>query len=129
MCIELKTKLDQYGIEIYDNYVVEDEEVYNHCEKMIIIYNKKEKKYAISFDASCKPEIVGNMMIILQQLNKPIEIMESYTYNQSNIPIFGDEAYEQIKNDINKETKKKIEEDMYFQELLSNITPDDCFKC
>ncbi len=129
MCVELKTKLDQYGIEIYDNYLVEDEEVYTHCDKMIIIYNKKQQTYAVSFEASSKPELVGNMMIILNQLNKPIEIMESHTYNKKNIPIFGNEAYEEIKKNINTETKKKIEEDMYFQELLSNVTPDDCFKC
>ncbi len=129
MCVELKSKLDQYGIEIYDNYVVEEEEVYNHCENMIIIYNRKDNNYAVSFEASSKPEYVGNMMIILNQLTKPIEIIESYTYNSSNVPVFGDDAHNIINNSIKEKIEKDVEKENFLQNLLTNIDPDEFFKC
>ena len=82
--LELQQKLNQFGIKINDKYDVEQDETYFHCEKMIVVYNKVRKNILISFNANVKPDEAGKIIIILNQLNTPIEIIDSHIYDEDN---------------------------------------------
>lgn len=120
----VQKKLDQYGIKIYDSYDIEEEKYFN-CENMLIISNEKLKKVAVSFNAFLKPEHSSKLTVMLTQIINPIEIMESHIYDEKNVPIFGDEAY----NKINEIKSNEVDKSAAYMNILSNMDDNECFQC
>lgn len=118
----IEKKLDEYGIEIVNQYDC-DGEYYFCTADMIICYREKFKKLSVSFDASTIPERVGNNIMILQEvegLNHDFEILDSYIYGREQKFVTGKKAHEAVKKAIETKFLSEFQrKEAMFQQLLS----------
>ena len=117
----IKKKLDEYGIEIFNQYE-HDGEHYFVTTDMIICYRENFEKLSISFDASLIPERVANSILILQEienLNHDFEIMDSFTYGKEQKFVTGKKAHQAVEQSIgNKYLSDYQRKEAMFQQLL-----------
>ena len=83
---KVKSKLYEYGIEIYSEYPMEDKEYCIQTEKMMVFLNEKTASICIGFMADIKPEESSNYLLILSELKtiKSIDVTESYAFDEDN---------------------------------------------
>jgi hypothetical protein len=118
----VESKLNEYGIEIYRDYMLEKtNECVIHAEFMTIFVDEKEKTISISFDVTCKPEISATYAIILNQLGYDVIIMEPFIFDKNKEFVTGDKAY-QIVDEVKRE--KIINE--YVKELTYTEVLETC---
>ena len=86
----VETKLKEYGIEIYNNYAIENDEHVFYADEMIVFVNKKDNAIGVSFQASTRPEKAANLSLILNELGINLDIMESFIFDQNNSFISGE---------------------------------------
>lgn len=125
---KVRKKLDEYGIEIFNDYQIDKTNEYVfYAENMIIFVSESEPSISITFQATAKPERSATLALILNQIPKtPINIMEPFIFDQDNRFVSGSEAYKLIE----KVDKTKIAEEYHkqkaYQEILENV---DGFEC
>jgi len=91
-----KQKIQEYGLEIFSDYPIEDnEEHVIFVDDMVVFINKKEKTLGVSFQVSTKPEKVAQMVLILNEIDESaeIDVMDSFTFDRNNNFLSGDQAY------------------------------------
>jgi len=126
---KIKKKLGEYGIKIYDHYQgeIEDEYIFL-AEDMVIFARDKNKEVGISFQATTKPDIVANNLLILQEVEEieSIDIMESFVFNEKRQMISGDEAFNLIIKSIKSQAVKEYAEHLCFREILEKSNCHEC---
>lgn len=87
-------KLDQYGIEIVNNYEINKDYAIT-TEEMNIFVNDDEKSVSISFYATTVPENVARYVLIIYEIDEieDIYVMDSYIFDNKNNMIIGEQAH------------------------------------
>ena len=122
----VRSKLEEYGLEIFNEHLVEESEQVFYVENMIIFVSLEDESIGVSFQATIKPEKSANMILILSELETEIDVMDSFIYDKNNMCLTGSKAYDLIEN-----TKKAsavqafVLEQNYHQLLLST----KCHEC
>ena len=122
-------KLNEYGIKVYDHYQGEDIDEYIFLvEDMVIFARDKNKEIGISFQATTKPDIVANNLLIIQEVEEieSIDIMESFVFNEKREMVSGDEAFDLIKRSIQNQAINEYAKEMCFREVLEKSNCHEC---
>ena len=115
-----RTKLKEYGLEIFNDYAIEDNEEYVFfVEDMVIFINIKENTIGVSFQVETKPEKVAQMILILNEIedSNEIDVMESFTFDKNNQFLSGDKAY----NLVEQSKEGKIIHDFVTKQAYRNL--------
>lgn len=125
---KVKQKLDEYGIEIYSDYALSDNEYVFMVEKMAVFVNEEEHAIGISFHAETRPETAGNYTLILKEIIdlKKIEVMESFIVDKDNKFISGQRAFDIIQQKMIKQVTNELTKEYSYSELLMT---NKCFHC
>ena len=125
---KVKQKLEEYGIEIYSDYELSDNEYVFMVEKMAVFVNEKEHAIGISFHAETRPETAGNYTLILKEIPdlKKIEIMDSFIVDVDNKFISGQKAFDIIQKKMIKQVTNELAKEYSYSELLMS---NKCFHC
>ena len=121
----VRSKLDEYGLEIYTDYSVETEHVF-YVEDMMIFVDTKKETIGVSFQATTKPERAGNIVLILNEMNHDIDVMESFIYDQNNRCLTGNKAFELV---VSTNKAKTIQEFLQNQTYNDILLSSKCFEC
>ena len=117
-------KLGEYGIEVYDQDVIDEKTYVLMTTAYTLFLNAKEKSLAVSFHAATKPEYVANHTIILKEIDeiKRFDIMESFAYNSDREIISGDEAFQAVEEQVMNNIKQQ-------QNFMNILMKEECFSC
>jgi len=123
---KVRNKLEEYGLDIFNDYSVADDEHVFFVEDMMIFTNQKTKNIGVSFQASLRPDRVANMMLILREMKIGIDVMESFIFDRNNKYISGEKAFDLI----NKSKQSEIIQDFLKDQALRNILlHSKCHEC
>jgi len=126
---KIKYKMNEYGLKIFTDYPSKErcnEHIF-YVEEMILFASTKEENLAVSFQATIKPDKAANLALILSEINRDVDVMESFIFNANNECILGDKAFKLIeKTKIEKISNELIQNQFYTQMLLNS---DNAYKC
>ena len=125
---KIKQKLDEFGIPLFDNYKIENENEYVFYSKDMIIFSNTDKnKISIAFQVITKPETAASLSLILNQIDcDSIEIMESFIFNQDKEFISGEEAYKFVEDCKMNETMDTYDQQAEYMDILMNSEGYEC---
>ena len=128
MLTKIEKKLLEYGFDIYDQYKVENEQYLFLVNDMVIFVDIESGDISISFQATTKPDVVANNVLILKEIPdlKKLFIMDSFIFTENRRMVRGDEAYELIKQSVENAAVKEYIQKMTYSSILVNA---DCHKC
>ena len=121
-------KLDEYGIDIYNEYQIDGEEDYVfYAENMIVFVNDSENSISVTFKVTTKPERAATLALILNQIKESsMHIMEPFIFNDKNEFLSGEEAYKLL----NTFNKSRFVEEVNRQQLYADILDKaECYEC
>jgi len=121
-------KFEEYGMKLFTDYPTTKNE---HCfmvENMIVYLDKKDNTLAVSFLASSRPELVGQNLMILHEIEDldDIFVMESFVYDMNDRFISGEDAHIIVKKSIEYEALKEFAKGQAYIDVLKNA---NCFEC
>jgi hypothetical protein len=122
----VRSKAEEYGLKIFDDYPVESKEYVFFIEDMMLFVNEEEKTIGVSFQASAKPEHVGNMILILNEMNEELDIIESFIFDKNNRYLSGDKAFELIEKTKQSEIIQNFIKQQTFNEILIKAKCHEC---
>jgi len=124
----VKSKLNEYGIEIYHiETIQEKKEKIFYAEDMVLFVNDDLKSISIAFQATTKPERVGNLTLIVAEVEcEDISIMEGFIFNESKEFLSGEKAYQLIHTSKKHELLQEIQKERMYEDLLKNVK---CYEC
>lgn len=125
---KVRSKMVEYGLEIYDEYpIVDGEEYVFLVEDMILFVSEEKKTIGVSFQAPTRPEQAANMVLILNEIETgELDVMESFIFDRNNRFISGDKAFDLIeKTKESKTIQEFLKQQTYNEILLSS----KCFEC
>ena len=121
-------KLDEYGIEIFNDYPIEEEgEHVFYAENMILFVSDDENSISVTFKATTKPERAATLGLILNQIpNVIMNIMESFIFDKDNQFVSGPDAFKLIE----RVDKEKLIQEYHNQVMLTELLEKaDCHEC
>ena len=122
-----KEKLDEYGIKMFTDYVVDDEKQHViYADHMILFVGKEDKTISISFQATTRPDVAGNLTLIINEIGAKMVVMESFIYDSNEQFISGDKAFDIIKKTQEMKTYQEYRKQQIYQQLLES---SECFEC
>lgn len=122
----IRSKLDEFGIEIYSDYQLADTEHVFYVENMILFVDTKEETIGVSFQATMKPDRAANIILILKDVNNEIDIMEPFIYDRNNKCLTGDKAFELIENTKKSTILQDFLKDQTYQSILMTANCHEC---
>jgi hypothetical protein len=121
-------KLDEYGIDIYNEYQIDGEEDYVfYAKNMIVFVNDSDNSISVTFKVTTKPERAATLALILNQIKESsMNIMEPFIFNEKNEFLSGEAAYQLLQNF----NKTKLVEEVNKQQLYAQILDKaECYEC
>jgi hypothetical protein len=124
----VRSKLDEYGIEIYSEYPMESDEHCMQTEDMMIFVQENGNSICISFRADLRPEDTSNHLLILDEIEslKDIKVMESYVFDQNYNFITGQDAFDYLKQDIISNAIYECAKQETYSKILQTTK---CYNC
>jgi len=124
----VREKLNEYGIEIYTDYALADDEYVFMVESMAVFINTEKHGIGISFHAETRPDKVATHTLIIKEVEgiTDIEVMESFVVDEGNKFISGDKAFELVKKRLESQVIGSFMRENAYAELLMN---ERCFEC
>jgi len=128
MLTKIEEKLLEYGFDIYDQYKADDEQWLFLVTDMVIFVDVNTGETNISFQATTKPDIVANNILILKEIPDldDLRVMDSFIFNDSKQMIRGDEAFDLIQSSIENKAVEKYVKELTYASVLNN---SDCHEC
>lgn len=125
---QVTQKLDEYGIQIFNDYEIEkDGEHVFYAEDMILFVNDEHNEMSITFQATTKPERSATLALILNQIQQTqINVMEAFVFTDENEFVSGEEAYKLLKNADMEKIAKEYHKQQVFADILEHA---DCHEC
>ena len=124
---DVRTKLDEYGIDIYSEYPM-DKEYCIQTEHMMLFIKDDDASVCISFRADLRPEDTSNYVLILGEIEslKSIDVAESFAFDRNNNFITGESAFEYIREDIISHAIHECVKEQTYSQILQTTK---CFNC
>jgi len=121
-------KLDEYGIEIFNDYPIEEEgEHVFYAENMILFVSDDENSISVTFKATTKPERSATLALILNQIkNVTMNIMEAFIFDKDDQFVSGMDAYKAVE----RVDKEKLIQEYHNQVMLAELLESaECHEC
>ena len=125
---QVTQKLDEYGIEIFNDYEVKNlsQHVF-HTDSMIVFVDDSDDSISVTFKATTKPERSASLALILNQIGTGhLHIMEPFLYDDDNEMLSGLEAYKHLESKDKEKIYREIQRQQIYAELLEN---SECHEC
>lgn len=122
----LSMKLDEYGMTIYSDYLVEETEHVFYVENMMLFVDTVEETIGVSFQVNTKPEKVADMMLILNELNEEIDVMASFIFDKNNRCLSGKEAFKLVDDTKKYDVIKDFIKEQTYQNILMTSKGHEC---
>ena len=128
MLIKIEKKLLEYGFDIYDKYKVEGTQFLFLVNDMVIFVDEETDETSISFQATTKPDVVANNILILKEIPEldNIFIMDSFIFNDKKEMIRGDKAFKLIEESIGNQAVDEYIKELTYASVLKNA---ECHEC
>jgi hypothetical protein len=123
---KVRTKLEEYGLQIFAEYPVEDSEYVFYVEDMMLFVGTKDNIIGVSFQATLKPDKTANIMLILNELKLEVDVMESFIYDRNNRCVTGNKAFELIENAKQSTIIQDFLKEQTLHEILLTAKCYDC---
>lgn len=125
---KVRKKLEEYGIEIFNDYQIDKTNEYVfYAENMIIFVSETEPSISITFQATAKPERSATLALILNEIPKtPINIMEPFIFDQNNKFVSGEAAYKLIEKVDKTKIAEEYRRQKVYEEILQNTEGFEC---
>ena len=122
---KVNKKLDDYGIQIFDQYESKSDAYVIIAEHMAIIIHPNS--IIVSFEATTKPETSANYILIINEIKtKDIFISDSFIFTTDNKIVCGEKAYEIVKNTLKQNTLNEENQEKYYKAILENTEGFEC---
>lgn len=123
-----RDKLDEYGIRIYTDYPLNEEEHLFMADNMLLFVHTETNEVGISFQAETKPQTTANSVLIVLEIDgvENVDIMESFVVDENNKFISGEKAFKLIDRKNQYEAMNEIFRDQAYAEILMKGTLGEC---
>ena len=116
----VRDKLEEFGLQIFNEHPIEDSEHVFYVENMILFVETNDEEIGLSFQANTIPERAANITLILNSLGYKLDVMESFIYDENNNCLTGAKAFDLIKKTDQMEAVKKYVKEQTLTQLLIN---------
>ena len=125
---ETRTKLEEYGINIFTDYPLNETEHLFMADSMLLFVHTEQHEVGISFQAETRPKTVANSVLIILEIESisDVDIMESFVVAEDNKFISGEEAFKLIDKKNQYQAMGEIFKDQALSDLLMNNTSGEC---
>lgn len=123
---KVKAKLEEYGLEIYNDYQASKDEYVFYVEDMIVFVDTKDNTVAVSFQAAVRPDKAANIVLILAELKLNIDVMESFIFDRNNKCLTGEKAFDLINKSKQSETIQDFIRNQAYREILISAKCHEC---
>lgn len=125
---KIELKLEEYGIEIFDQYGIENNDYVFIVSDMLIVVHNNSKEISISFQVSTKPEIAVNNTLILEEIIdiKKINVLESFAFTNEHKIVCGKKAYDLLHKCIKENIIYDLEQKRMYQNILITTKGYEC---
>lgn len=123
---KVQKKLGEYGITIYNDYKLENNEYIFITKNAVILVNKKDKSFGISFQVTTKAEEAATLTLIISEIDQPVYIMESFIFDQNHQFISGEEAYQLVQKANKESVKSQVNIEQTYKRYLDNVKGFEC---
>ena len=122
----VKSKMDEYGLEIYNDYQISENEHVFYVEDMILFVNPNDKSIGVSFQANIRPDRAANITLILNEMKTEIDIMDPFVFDINERCLTGEKAYDLLERSRQSEVIQEFLKDQALKELLMS---ENCYEC
>jgi len=125
---DTRLKLEQYGIKIYTDYPLTEQEHLFMVDNMLLFVHTEDHEVGISFQAETRPKTVATSVLIILEIESVtnVDIMESFVVDEDNKFISGDKAFELIDKKNQYQAMNEIFKDQAYSEILMSGTSGEC---
>ncbi len=123
-----RDKLEQYGIRIYTDYPLNEEEHLFMADNMLLFVHTENNEIGISFQAETRPQTAANSTLIVLEIDgvEDVDVMESFVVDEHNKFISGENAFKLIDKKNQYEAMNEIFKDQVYAEILMKGTAGEC---
>ena len=123
---KVRSKAEEYGLQIYNDYSIANDEYVFFIEDMMIFINEDKKTIGVSFEASIRPERAATMVLILIEMKEEIDVMESFIFDKNNRYISGEKAFDLIEKTNQSNIIQSFVKQQTFNEILTKAKCHEC---
>jgi hypothetical protein len=125
---ETRNKLEEYGITIYTDYPLNDDEHLFMADNMLLFVHTENHEVGVSFQAETRPRSVANSLLIVLEIDSVIDvdIMESFIVDENKQFVSGDKAFEIINKKNQYQAMNEVFKDQVYTEMILNGTAGEC---
>lgn len=126
---ETREKLEEYGIGIYTDYPLNDNEHLFMADNMLLFVHTENHEIGLSFQAETRPKSVANSVLIILEIESvsDVDIMESFVIDEDKKFISGEKAFEMINKKNQYQALNEVFKDQaYSQVLLTSQVMGEC---
>ncbi len=125
---ETRDKLEEYGITIYNDYPLNDDEYLFMADNMLLFVHTENDEVGVSFQAETRPRTVANSLLIVLEIESVIDvdIMESFIVDENKQFVSGEKAFEIINKKNQYQAMNEVFKEQAYTEMLLNGTTGEC---
>jgi len=118
-------KLNDYGIEIFEQYKSKPDAHVIIAEHMVIIVHPKN--IVLSFEATTKPETSANFALIMKEISGvDLFISDSFVFTNKNQLVCGEKAHELVNKTLKQNVLNEEAQSRYYERILENTEGFEC---
>jgi len=123
-----RTKLEEYGIQIYTDYSLNEQEYLFMADNMLLFVHTVNNDIGISFQAETRPKPVANSLLIVLEIEgvTNIDVMESFVIDEDRNFVSGEKAFKMIDKKNQNQALSEVFRDQAYSEILMNNTSGEC---
>ena len=125
---DVRIKLEEYGIKIYTDYSLSEDEYLFMADNMLLFVHTENHEVGVSFQAETKPKVVANSLLIILEVDSvsDVDIMESFIVDENSNFISGEKAFKIIDKKNQYQALNEVFKEQAYAEILLNGTTGEC---
>ena len=123
-----RTKLEEYGIQIYTDYPLNEQEYLFMADNMLLFVHTENHDIGISFQAETRPKPVANSLLIVLEIEgvTNIDVMESFVIDEDRNFVSGEKAFKMIDKKNQNQALSEVFREQAYSDILMNNTSGEC---
>ena len=123
-----RTKLEEYGIQIYTDYPLNEQEYLFMADNMLLFVHTENHDIGISFQAETRPKPVANSLLIVLEIEgvTNVDVMESFVIDEKRNFVSGEKAFKMIDKKNQDQALSEVFREQAYSDILMNNTSGEC---
>jgi hypothetical protein len=124
----VRTKLEGFGITIYTDYPLSEQEHLFMADNMLLFVHTKSCDVGVSFQAETRPKTVANSLLIILEIDSiaNVDIMESFVIDEDKNFVSGEKAFKIVEKKNQYQALNKVFKEQAYSNILMYNTAGEC---